>query len=434
MKGLFFAVSRRTVTLKFIQYNQEGTILTREEIRQAFRQAQQEEFSAVPRQPAIHASPKFEQKMMQKLRLAPRPISNGKRAAILLLAAILLVLGGCTVYQAVSASIQYAGKNTYYHLDSEYRYLVTDAVVAEDPEHVPHYQFPDPEGFLHLCSNDVGQDYLYPVACVDQWYNPDTGDVLTLTQERQYTDLEFDPPMKLKSAQLNDVTVYYGCGREEAYAFWLYDQSAIKLAYWGTVSEAQLLSWIGQMDYTGKPAETNWDAASDYYCCIPSDIPNSYRRPEALEFRYYLRPEAYQSIADENTGRNNQLDYQFAAAPEGFTLVQTENEYSPETVYVTPRTHGGSYTYENLNGEKLVLSQTILMSRANSGYWIVPVSGSQLGEAVSVSDLDGIYIQQEDHSRLVWHYGGRMMEILYYGDVSKESLIAIAETVHYSQK
>lgn len=409
--------------------------MTREEIRRAFRQAQQEEFSAVPERPAIHASPKFRQKMGRLLGTAPRHMSKTKRIAVLLLAAVVLLLGGCTVYQIVNASIQYNGTYDYINLESEHRYSVADATVSQDAGRIPHYQFPGPEGFLLLCSNDAGQNYLYPVACVDQWYNPHTGDVLTLTQQRQYTGLEFNPPMELKSTQLGDITVYYSCGEQEAYAFWLYGQSAMKLNYWGAVSEEQLLHWIQQMDYTDKPAETDLDAVSEYYCCIPGNAMNNDRPPEEMEFRYYLRQEAYRQMEEEDTGRDARADYNFSTPPEGFTLTQAQNEYSPDEKPVSPRTAGAAYTYENTDGDKLVLSQTILMPLSgSSGCWILPVSGSRLGEEVRVLDMKGIYIREEASSRLIWRYGGRQMELTYSGEISKEELIALAETVDYSQE
>ena len=48
-------------------------------------------------------------------------------------------------------------------------------------------------------------------------------------------------------------------------------------------------------------------------------------------------------------------------------------------------------------------------------------------------DMDRLYGKEEGYSRLVWRYGGRMMEILYYGDISQQEIIALAETVDYSQ-
>ena len=41
----------------------EEPVMTREEIRRAFRRAHQEEFAAVPERPTIHASPQFQQKI-----------------------------------------------------------------------------------------------------------------------------------------------------------------------------------------------------------------------------------------------------------------------------------------------------------------------------------------------------------------------------------
>ena len=417
----------------------EEPVMTREEIRRAFRQAHQEEFAAVPERPTIHASPQFQQKIGRLLGTAPRHMSKTKRIAVLLLAAVVLLLGGCTVYQIVNASIQYNGTYDYINLESEHRYSVADAAVSEDAGHIPHYQFPSPEGFLLLCSNDAGQDYLYPVACVDQWYNPDTGDVLTLIQQRQYNGLELDCPVQLKSTQLGDITVYYGCGEQEAYAFWLYGQSAMKLNYWGAVSEEQLLSWIQQMDYTEKPAETSTDTAWEYYCCIPGNAMNSDRPPEEMEFRYYLNQEVYQQMEEEDTGRDARADYNFSTAPEGFTLTQAQNEYSPDEYSpdekpASARTACAAYTYENAGGDRLVLSQTILMPLSGSGHWILPVSGSRLGEEVQVLDMDGIYIREEASSRLIWRYGGRQMEFTYSGEISKEDFIALAETVDYTEE
>ena len=46
--------------------------MTRDEIRRAFRQAQQEQFAAVPQQPKIDVSPKFQRKMERLLQRAPR--------------------------------------------------------------------------------------------------------------------------------------------------------------------------------------------------------------------------------------------------------------------------------------------------------------------------------------------------------------------------
>ena len=90
--------------------------MTRDEIRRAFRQAQQEEFAAVPQQPSIDASPKFQRKMERLLHRAPRrQISKKQRIVGILLAAVLLVLGGCTVYQIAftnGAYIKYTGAYT----------------------------------------------------------------------------------------------------------------------------------------------------------------------------------------------------------------------------------------------------------------------------------------------------------------------------------
>ena len=66
--------------------------MTREEIRQAFRQAQQEEFADVPQQPAIHASLTFQRKMERRIRSAPWRLSGRKKIAVALLAAVVLTL------------------------------------------------------------------------------------------------------------------------------------------------------------------------------------------------------------------------------------------------------------------------------------------------------------------------------------------------------
>ena len=101
--------------------------MTREEIRQAFRQAQQEEFAAVPQQPVLQISPKWERKMERKLGLAPRRISKKKRLVILLLAAVILALGACTAYEAFTngASIKLYGPYQNFSTDEmEYHYLI----------------------------------------------------------------------------------------------------------------------------------------------------------------------------------------------------------------------------------------------------------------------------------------------------------------------
>lgn len=166
---------------------------------------------------------------------------------------------------------------------------------------------------------------------------------------------------------------------------------------------------------------------------------NSDRPPEEMEFRYYLNQEVYQQMEEEDTGRDARADYNFSTAPEGFTLTQAQNEYSPDEYSpdekpASARTACATYTYENAGGDRLVLSQTILMPLSGSGHWILPVSGSRLGEEVQVLGMDGIYIREEASSRLIWRYGGRQMELTYSGEISKEDLIALAETVDYSQE
>lgn len=193
------------------------------------------------------------------------------------------------------------------------------------------------------------------------------------------------------------------------------------------------------MDYTEKPAETSADTAREYYCCIPGNAMNNDRPPEEMEFRYYLNQEVYQQMEEEDTGRDARADYNFFAAPEGFTLTQAQNEYSPDEYSpdekpASARTACAAYTYENAGGDRLVLSQTILMPLSGSGHWILPVSGSRLGEEVQVLDMDGIYIREEASSRLIWRYGGRQMEFTYSGEISKEDFIALAETVDYTEE
>ena len=418
--------------------------MTREELRRTFRQAQQEEFFMVPEQPTIHASPQFQRKMARMLGLAPRPVSKKKRIAIFFLVAVLLILGGCTIYQVVTtqaASIKYTGKYQYGDRAPEYHYLVEGYGGGGSSRNLPHYQIPDPEGFIRLCENVQSPTYLY--AQLDQWYNPQTGAVLNLTQELMYTGLRFEPPIQLESTILENqngeqIEVYSGCTQQRAYAFWLYGNSAMKVEYWGNVSQQQLLDWIGQMDYGSHAKAVDLNTVSDFYCYLDYDpweaegTGNS-DSPEWV-YRYALRDEVYDQMEESATGRDEEINYNFAAAPEGFTLIKAENEEP-----VTPpkngfHSNGATYTYQNQEGVTLVLSQLVMMPLPNnSGCFLPGFTCSQPMEEVKVLDMDGLYGKVEDYNYLVWRYGGRWMEILYYGDISQQEMIALAETVDYSQ-
>ena len=404
--------------------------MTREEIRLAFRQALEEEFAALPQQPAIHASPKFEQRMERMLGLGSRHISKTKKIAILLLAAILLILGGCTVYQVVSsATINYTGEYTYGER-TEHRYLVWNSKGGHGAGYVPYYLFPEPEGFEHLCVNreQVGHRF-------DQWYNPDTGDVLNLTQMKHYNALRFEPPLELTLTQINGIPVYYGCGEEASYAFWLYQDSAIQLVYWGSVSKEQLLSWIGQMDYADHAGEFTAQQLGEYDCYIPFNYITDYLPPETIRFIHMLRSETYDEMENSATGRDETADYNFKEPPAGFTQTSAENEYSSEMDGGRKgmRVFGAAYTYENLQGDRLVLEQTILMPLPDrSGTFMEGIPGAHPGEDIHVLDLEGVYLNEGKYSQIIWRYGGRQMILTYYGEISPKELIAIAETVNYS--
>ena len=52
-------------------------------------------------------------------------------------------------------------------------------------------------------------------------------------------------------------------------------------------------------------------------------------------------------------------------------------------------------------------------------------------EEVQVSGMAGLYVQEEDYAKLVWRYGGRLMEITCDGQMSQEEMIALAQTVNF---
>ena len=406
--------------------------MTREEIRRAFRQAQQNEFSSVPEQPSIHASSKWEAKMERKLGLAPRRISRKKRVAIILLAAVVLTLGGCTVYQAMTngASIKlYGPYHNYYTDETEYRYLVRG--YDGDRSTVPHYRLPDPEGYIHLYDGalEPANDYSH----FDQWYDPNTGNVLNLTQEGMSTGLLLNANFPLQSTVLKGITVFYGCQQDIAYAIWLNGSTAFTLEYWGSTTEEQLLDWVESMDYTPDSRVLDLDTVSDFYCRLEYCY-DDFNNPVEQQFFYRPWMKVYDRIDQEDTGRRNERDYNFASAPEGFTLIRSENEYSPDTEQTGPRAIGGTYTYQNDNGVQLVLTQYILSPLPKCGYFIPATTSTKPMEEISVLGMDGLYVQEEDYAYLVWLYGGRQMELTYYGDISKEDLIALAETVDYSEE
>ena len=423
--------------------------MTREEIRQAFRQAQQEEFADVPQQPAIQASSKFRQKMARKLGLTPHPISRKKRIAIVLLVAILLILGGCTVYQTVfasSARIAYVGTYTYDRNQPEHRYLVGGYTSQQGSRGaLPHYAFPTPEGFLQLCNN-ADNSYNHP-GLFDQWYNPDTMAVINLYQEQIYNGLVYDTTVKLEPTDVDGMIVYYGCEEDRACAFWVYQDSVLTLEYWGDTSQQKLLDWIGQMDYTDHPKELDLDTVSDFYCYLDYDYNWDVYPPVPQELKYWYRlwDEVYDVIDRSTTGRaryngedggdSEASNYLFETVPEGFTLTAEKAELSSNDADSGGFCLGWSNDYANSTGTRIRLQQVILSYLPNgSGHYIFSIPSTNPMEEVKVLDMDGLYGREEGYSRLVWRYGGRMMEILYYGDISKEDLIALAETVDYSQE
>ena len=416
--------------------------MTRDEIRRAFRQAQQEQFAAVPQQPKIDVSPKFQRKMERLLQRAPRRrISKKQRIVGILLAAVLLVLGGCTVYQIAftnGAYIKYTGAYTNYDTNQlEYHYLI--AGYRGEQSYVPHYQFPDPQGFIHLY--DGSYEPSIQTSHYDQWYNADTSEVLNLTQELMYPALRLEVPIQLESTDLDGVTVYYGCGEEKAYAFWLYENSAIKLEYWGSVSEEQLLSWIQQMDYTSHSVEMDFDRDFDFCCYMNYDYSWDVYPPIPLELKYWYRlwDEVYDNIDQSATGRatsrGEEANYHFETLPEGFTLTADKAKISSDDADSGGFCLGWSNDYTNSTGDRIRLQQVILSYLPNgNGHYTFAIPSTHPMEEIKVLDMDGLYGKEEGYSRLVWRYGGRMMEILYYGDISQQEIIALAETVDYSQE
>ncbi len=409
--------------------------MTREELRRAFRQAQQEEFSVVPEQPMLSPSPGLEKRIARKLGLAPRRISRRMRAVVLLLVAVLLVMGSCTVYQAVTngAYIKFTGIYTDYQTDlPEYHYRVRGYYEEASP--VPHYQFPDPEGFIHLYDGSLEPEL--SLEHFDQWYNPDTGDILNFTQQGSYLSLLLETPFELKSIEQHGVTVFYGSSGEKGYAFWLNGGSAFTIEYWGNVSEDQLLEWVDGMKYTPYSRELDLNTvSSDYYCYLDDYYDPNQNDMVSIgkRFYYHFWDEIYDLMEEEETGRQENIDYNFASPPEGFTLMKTENnEYIGKLESGHFASNGATYTYEDAEGVQLILDQGILcpLPDQNGSFWY-GITSSQPMENVEVADMEGLYSQEDRYSQLYWRYGGRMMWIYYYGDISKEDLIALAETVDY---
>ena len=413
--------------------------MTREELRRAFRQAQQEEFSAIPEQPMLFPSSGLEKRIARKLGLAPRRISRRMRAVVLLLVAVLLVIGSCTVYQAVTngAYIKFTGIYTDYQTDlPEYHYRVRGYYEEASP--VPHYQFPEPEGFIHLYDGSLEPEL--SLEHFDQWYNPDTGDILNFTQQGSYLSLLLETPFELKSIEQNGVTIFYGSSGEKGYAFWLNGGSTFTIEYWGNVSEDQLLEWVGGMKYTPYSRELDLNTvSSDYYCYLDDyyDPNQNYMVSIGKRFYYHLWDEIYDLMEEEETGRYENIDYNFSDPPEGFTLIKTENNTdvgptgSLKDGSSRFATNGATYTYENAQGVQLVLDQCILDPIPECGSCWPGVSSIHPMEEVQVLGMSGLYVKEEEYSRLIWRYGGRLMWIYYYGDISKEDLIAMAETVDY---
>ena len=337
--------------------------MTREELRRAFRQAQQEEFFMVPEQPMLSPSPGLEKRIARKLRLAPRRISRRMRAVVLLLVAVLLVMGSCTVYQAVTngAYIKFTGIYTDYQTDlPEYHYRVRGYYEEASP--VPHYQFPDPEGFIHLYDGSLEPEL--SLEHFDQWYNPDTGDILNFTQQGSYLSLLLETPFELKSIEQHGVTVFYGSSGEKGYAFWLNGGSAFTIEYWGNVSEDQLLEWVDGMKYTPYSRELDLNTvSSDYYCYLDDYYDPNQNDMVSIgkRFYYHLWDEIYDLMEEEETGRQENIDYNFASPPEGFTLMKTENnEYIGKLESGHFASNGATYTYEDAEGVQLILDQGIL--------------------------------------------------------------------------
>lgn len=412
--------------------------MTREEIRQAFRQAQQEEFAHVPQQPAIHASLTFQRKMERRIRSAPWRLSGRKKIAVALLAAVVLALGGCTVYQAVTNGAvikQFGPYDNLYTGLTEYHYNILNG--NEVSEEAPRYQLAAPEGFISLWDNSLARKE--STFFLQQWYDPDTLDVLTLTQQSVHAGLGLMLYYPLEPVQQNGITVFYGSSEQQnrSCAFWLYGNVSFVLEYSGQVDREQMLDWVAQMDYTPADPQPNPAPSSEFYVQIVDRNDSNQDRtlyPIGKGFAYRLTPEIYDLMEEEETGRQENIDYNFASAPEGFTLIRSENEYSSETEQPVARADAGTYTYQNDSGVQLVLTQKILSPLPDCGYYIPATTSTKPMEEIRVLDMDGLYVQEEDYAHLVWLYGGRQMELTYYGDISKEDLIALAETVDYSHE
>ncbi len=411
--------------------------MTREEIRLAFRQAPEEEFAAVPQQPAIHASPQFQKKMGRMLGMVPARITKTKRLTILLLAAVLLILGACTVYQAFTngAYIKLFGPYTNFKTHTEeYHYLTRG--YQGDRDSIPHYSLPTPEGFVQIYDGSYLPDDSYEY--YDQWWDPDTGDRLTLTQTALALEPELEVDFALQTTEQDGITVFYGCREDAGFAFWLNGDTAFILDYRGTVTDQQLLQWVQSMDYTPYFQELDPETVSDYYCYLDDyyDWESGSDLPIGMKFYYGIWDEVYERIEEEETGRHENIDYNFSSAPEGFTLIKTENntDVGPTGHLENSfrfATNGATYTYENEQGVQLVLDQCILDPIPECGTCWPGIASFQPMEEVRVLDMAGLYSQEPEYSQLYWLYGGRLMWIYYYGEISKEELIAMAETVDY---
>lgn len=411
--------------------------MTREEIRQAFRQAQLEEFADVPQHPAIHASLKFQRKMERRIRSVPWRLSGRKKMVVALLAAVVLALGGCTVYQAVTSGAvikQFGPYQNHYTGLAEYHYNVLN--YHGDCEEAPRYQLTAPEGFVSLWDNTL--EHEESTFFLQQWYNPDTLDVLTLTQQSLYTGMGLPLYYPLEPIQQNGITVFYGSSEQQnrSCAFWLYGNIAFTLEYSGQVEQEQMLAWVAKMDYTPADPKPNPNPSSEYYAqSVDYYDPNQDRTlyPIGKIFSYRLTPEVYEWMEEEETGREENIDYNFASAPDGYTLIKTEdNTYIGELEPGHFSTNGAEYTYQNSRGRQIVLTQYITLPLPNPGGFYYPaIDSTKPMEEVRVSGLAGLYVQEENYAKLVWRYGGRLMEITCDGQMSKEALIAIAETVDY---
>lgn len=409
--------------------------MTREEIRRAFRQGPQEEFSALPEQPEVEISSRLEKKIQRLFRKSHLPISKPKRVAAILLAAVLLVLGGCTMYQTFTngAYIKlYGPYQNYLTEQTEYHYLVGGYTGKNTS--VPHYSMPDPEGYIHLYDGSFEKaksDTHY-----DQWYHPDTMETLTLTQQQIRVGTLLNINFPLTSIQQNGITLYYGSHENTAYAIWLNGDTSFILKYRGEhYSQEQFLQWVNSIDYT---PDSQSQPPSDFYCYLDDSSDSEQEESGDLKFYYSVWDEVVDQIEDEDTGRQEDLDYNFASPPQGFTLIKTENNTDIGPTGRMPNgsihfaTNGATYTYQNQDGATLILDQFILAPLPDGGFRFFPeISSVKPMEEIQVEGMDGLYVQEEDCARLLWRYGGRLMEITFHGQMSKEELIAMAQTVDY---